>query len=187
MDAIFCGCGAIGSRLIIELAALLDEVMIIDDDIIEESNIGTALFYQYAIGTPKVRWLQEELYNKYGKLIGIRDATLNETICTMSFWRPGMLVIDSFDNPVARRLTITADTLHVGVGEQGNGAVMWDEIYPEPSVDYQRGHNPVCTNQLGRQIIQLTAAVAVGVILEYVETGLRNNYLVQSDMRIIKI
>lgn len=187
MNITFCGCGAIGSRIILETAHLFHEVLIIDDDEISENNIGTSAFYQSAIGAKKTTWLQEQVFFKYGKIIKAKSDTLRNPLYITEYWDSNTLVVDSFDNPEARILTRTSNTLHVGVGENKNGAVMWDEIYPEITIDYQRGYNPVCTNHLGQQLIQITAAVAIGVIINYLNTGNRDNFIVQENMKIVKI
>lgn len=191
MDIIIAGCGAIGSRIILEVADRFDNILLIDDDIIEENNIGTSAYYQYAIGAKKTTWLQEQIYYKFGKVVEAYDRTLIRPIGSQfpksTVIRPGDLIVDSFDNPQARRLTLNPNTLHVGVSQFGSGSVMWNDIYPEPELDFERGENPVCTNHLGKQIIQLASSVAASVILYYLQSQEKVSFIFQEDMTITKL
>ena len=187
MDIIIAGCGAIGSRIILEVADQFDHILLIDDDVIEQNNIGTSVYYQYAIGSKKTTWLQEQIYYKFNKVSDAYNKTLEKYISNLHQIHPDCIVIDSFDNPQARLLTLNANTLHVGVSQFGSGAVMWNEIYPKPELDFERGNNPVCTNNLGKQLIQFASSIAIGSILHYVQTGEKRSFIFQEDMTINKV
>ncbi len=196
MRIIMAGCGALGSRIAMEIANPEWDFVLIDDDVVGEENIGTSAYGMEHIGMKKAGALAEMMYHKNK----IRAYSIVETISRSIVThiarhmkslesRSRYLIIDTFDNPQARNFTSSkvgyaTNTLHVGISESREGAIMWDNIYPEQSIDFERGLNPVCTNHLGQQIIQFTASVAAGVVLRDDREG---NYIVNEKMEVIRI
>lgn len=179
---ILAGCGALGSRIAIELSTPhIDERWhLYDDDIIEKANIGTSAFRLESVGAPKAIALSSAMYLKAKTIATPYDATI------VSSWGLDFdhdtLVIDCLDNAESRAHTIgVADhVLHCGVGEGGTGLVMWEPWYELPQNEPPRGENPICTNQLSHAVLQMTSAVAVGVVLKFLNERVKENYIIQN-------
>ncbi len=190
MNYIICGCGALGSRIAMEIASPDHTFTLVDDDRVGEENIGTSAFGLNHVGMMKTVALAEMMYHKCHARAQTYTRTVDNHIALIrGLWIEDMndgefTIIDTFDNPRSRNRTWTVNTLHVGVSESREGAVMWNKIYPEQAISFERGENPVCTNHLGQQIIQLTAAIAAGVILWH---GKNVNFIVRENSEVIRL
>lgn len=178
---ILCGCGALGSRLALELCNLQEEWVLIDDDQVEIENIGTSAFYRQHIGQDKAVALAELMWRKNRVIAKPQVKELQSPLDS----KEG-LILDCFDNPYSRLLTISpkTHTLHIGVGEGEVGSVIWDKDYTKPSLDYERGNNPVCTHELGDLIIRLTVAVAVYSIRKFLNGEVKQSYYLNGCTKI---
>lgn len=181
------GCGALGSQLALHLAHPDHTFLLLDDDRVEEDNLLTTIYTRPHLGCQKAIVLAEMLYHKAGCVAEVHTRTL-ETGAPIVRWKPDLL-IDTFDNFVARALTnhvyIGRDrvpTLHVGVSATRVGAIVWDERYTVPEGP-PRGENPICTHELGRPILRLTAALAANVVEHWVATGEQRDVWVTEDGR----
>lgn len=193
MNLYACGCGALGSRIVLDVARYFEQIVLIDDDIIEVTNIGTSSFWQEDVDMFKAQALAEKLWRKDRIAAEPHTRTLDRPIEQKFSLTRYDVVLDTFDNPRARNLTVWGGkiwggwTLHVGVGEVGNGSIMWAGPEWSLPVDFERGDNPVCTNELGHQLLQFTASVAVGSIIAFVREGVRNSYVVRDDMSVVVV
>jgi molybdopterin/thiamine biosynthesis adenylyltransferase len=192
MRIVMAGCGALGSRIAIELANPEWDFILIDDDVVGEENIGTSAYSIHHVGMKKAVALAEMMYHKNQAhaytFVETLEGHVVHYIKLYRYEAPRTIIVDSFDNPRARNCTIdirspSYNTLHVGISASREGSVIWDHIYPEPSIDFERGLNEICTNHLGQQIIQFTASVASGVILNNDE----NSYIVRENMEVIRL
>ena len=179
---ILCGCGAVGSRLAMEMCNLNQEWILIDDDTVNPENIGTSAYYHQHIGQVKAIALAELMWRK-GRVVTkpiIRELT-----------RPVRyegLVLDCFDNPKARILTISKQpTLHLGVDEGEVGSVIWDIHWAPPELDFERGNNLVCTHHLGDLIIRSTVAMGVYSIRQFLNDRVKNSYFLNGCTNIVKL
>lgn len=172
-NIILCGCGALGSHIAMGIGRHGDRFTLYDDDKIEHVNVqtGTSAFSFENIGRWKSRTLAAMLVRKYG--VDAENST--RTVANPMAFSPDNcdILIDCFDNIEARAFTTVAGvpTVHVSIGEHGLGAIEWDDVFQLPSQGYARGENPVCTNQLGRNLILFTSAVASVIINKYLSTG----------------
>jgi hypothetical protein len=189
MNLILCGCGALGSRIVLDVASYFERVFIIDDDIVEQSNIGTSAFWHEDLGVLKANVIASKVWRRYRTPVFAYTTTLNSQIDSKYQVDPARtVVIDTFDNPRARMLTVWYGwTLHVGVGEVGNGSVIWGNRDWSLQIDFERGNNPTCTNRLGHQVLQFTSSVAVGSIIAFIRDGRRDSYIVREDMSVVRV
>lgn len=180
-NIILCGCGALGSHIAMDIADPNRAMTLYDDDRIEVINVstGTTIYSDEHIGQMKARALSAILVRKY------RSGIIHPIIKTVSkpptplvlSKSPVDLIIDCFDNIEARAHTVVAGvpTVHISIGEHGIGAIEWDDVFQLPSEGYPRGENPVCTNQLGRNLILFTSTIASIIINKYLSTGKRES------------
>lgn len=177
-----CGCGALGSQIALYLARPDHTFLSIDDDRVEETNLGTTVYSRHHLGCRKAVVLSELLYHKVGCIAEPSTRTLTRARTILS-WQPD-LVVDTFDNTEARRLTykLWMPTVHVGVSATRVGAIVWDGRYQVPDGP-PRGENPICTHELGRPILRLTAALAANVIEHYLSTDEQRDIWVTEDGR----
>jgi len=182
MRACIAGCGALGSWIGLYLARPNLQFLLVDDDRISEGNIATSAFYHHHVGAYKTTVLGEMMWRK-GQC---ETVLLNRTLVTPSPLRDCELVIDTFDNVQARALTCGRNTVHVGVSADRTGSVVWDDVYTLPPATFERGTNPICTHELGRPILRFTAAVAAGVIEDYLESGRRRSVFVTENLQIVE-
>lgn len=177
-----CGCGALGSQIAMAIAQPGLEFVMFDDDRVGEENIGTSAFYPHHVGTMKAISLAEMVYLKSRT----RARPIIKTLERIQPLWGADLIIDTFDNVQSRMYTCGMDTVHVGVSEDRTGAVIWDEVYTLPPREFERGHNPVCTHQLGRGILRYAAAVAAGVIERFMDTGEKRSLVILENLRVIE-
>ena len=194
---IIAGCGALGSQIALHIATPDRQFLLIDDDRVEEHNIGTSIYSLHHVGALKAVVLAELLYRKCETRSRVVTRTIDKPLDASGFWAENIaLVVDTFDNVEARALTCGLEhvaaaysrvpTLHVGVSEQRTGAVVWDEDYILPESEYGRGENPVCTHHLGRRILQFTVAVATEAIEHFLETNEQLSYIIPRPNQILK-
>ena len=170
------GCGALGSRIALELNG--QEMMLWDDDRVGEENVGTSTYSLHHAGRFKAVVLSELCARR-----GNRAEYVTETLDNNNTGRlSGLaLIVDCLDNAPSRMLLtgISTPTLHVGVSETGSGSCLWDhDGYAVPEDGYPRGENPVCTHQLNAQLMRMTATAAVGIIEDWLANGATRSALV---------
>ena len=169
INIILCGCGALGSNIAMGIARERHSIALYDDDKIEDINVltGTTIYSSEHVGQYKSRILARLLARKFRMAVFPSITTVQKSLAIL---RPEAdLVIDCFDNILARAWTILSDipTIHISIGEQGLGAIEWDDVFKLPTEGYERGENPVCTNELGRDLILFTSTVASIIINQY--------------------
>jgi predicted ThiF/HesA family dinucleotide-utilizing enzyme len=182
------GCGALGSHVALHLANLARgyDFTLWDDDRVEQQNILTSAYWTHHIGALKVNALADMMYRKAHARAIPRAITLtskpNVDLQTTD------LAIDSFDNSDARALTtnLGVPTLHIGVSAQRTGQITWNEHYRVPESDFERGQNPICTNQLGQKILWFTAWVAANIAEDFLITGNQDNVITTENGRIFR-
>lgn len=181
-NIVLCGCGALGSYIAMQIAREGDFFMLYDDDKVERVNVrtGTSAFSWEHVRQYKARALGSMLMRKYGATANPITRTVDYPV---AYPAECNLLIDCFDNIEARAMTTIAGipALHVSIGEQGLGAIEWDGVFQLPSQGYERGENPVCTNELGRNLILFTSTVASIIINKYLSTGVKESAYVSVD------
>lgn len=178
------GAGALGSQIAMLIARRNDEVLVCDDDRVGTENVTTTVYADRHVGSLKAHVLCEMLWRKCGAKGTPWIKTLERTLPIIQ-WFPD-LVIDTFDNAASRTLTqsVHLDTVHAGVSADRIGAVTWDVRW-EPRPGPERGHNPVCTHELGRPILRLTAAIAANMVDLFLATGRKVDKVVSADLRVV--
>ncbi len=184
---IVCGAGALGSPLVDNLARQgVRQITVIDHDRVEAHNIGTQLYGQGDVGAFKVEALRALCFRAAGVEIEAIARMLDERTAP-KLLRTADLVIDTFDNSVARRLVTEhchakqIACLHLGLNAD-YGEIHWNEGYRVPQDVVLR--DP-CAYPLARNLIGLVAAIGSEVIVRYVLSGVQENYSV--TLRDLKI
>ncbi len=180
-EIVLFGCGALGSNIINGIVRPNDKITLHDDDKVDVVNVatGTTIYSSEHIGRNKASALATILSRRYGVQCIPKTRTLNFPIAI----KDSALVIDCFDNIKSRAWTMVTGqpTIHVSIGEQHLGAIEWDDIYQLPESGYKRGENPVCTNELGRDLILFTSTVASIIINKYLSSGVKESAYVMLD------
>lgn len=176
------GCGAIGSRLALELASPDVHMKLYDHDKVADDNIGTSAYSRYDIGKQKAWALAAMVGTRKGMSEGIHiDITRKGAIRTNEKID---LIIDCLDNAKARNMlramSVSYPLVHVGVAENVGEVMFGLQIY-DPAVDGLH----VCTHMLGRNIICLTAAVAARAVENYLRNGTQKNYLINESGKVM--
>jgi len=166
---LIAGAGGLGSRIAIEMYG--QQLYVIDDDVVEANNIAPGMFMDHHVGASKALVVSELCARR-----GIAAEFRNETLTVRNvpeMVRGADLVVDCLDNAQSRALLsgISKPTLHVGVGIERTGLVLWDQVWFHPQPEFERGENLVCTHQAGALILQMTAAAAVSVINRWWNEG----------------
>lgn len=162
-----CGVGALGSNLADNLARQgFRHLRAIDDDRIEEHNVGTQVYGQSEIGSFKVEALRQRLFRTAGIEIETWRKRLEEKTIKQLL-KGSSLIVDCFDNSESRQLLYRygekSSLLHVGLYAD-YGEVVWNHEYKVP-MDVA---GDVCNYPLARNLILLTVAVASEIIVRYV-------------------
>jgi hypothetical protein len=160
------------------------DFVLIDDDVVEDVNLGTTPYFTFHVGVPKVVALAELLYRR-AECRALPMAETLERKQQILRIAPD-LVVDTFDNAYARALThnLFVPTVHAGVSEDRAGAVLWDLGYVVPQ-GLPRGQNPVCTHDLGRPILRTVALCAANVIERFLADGAQLNCFLRDEMHIM--
>jgi hypothetical protein len=182
MKILIAGCGAVGSWLTLMHASREHEYILIDDDVIEHNNVfnGTSAYYEHHIGKPKATTLAEMVYLKSGaNVIGIQK-TIRKRLDFKSY--DADVIIDCFDNIQSRALTIVLDVpnLHIGVGA-GFGSIEWGDDFKWERTEVERNENPICTNELGRNIIIVTTSIGVNQLNRFLRDGIRESVIIKEN------
>lgn len=184
-NIILCGCGALGSHIAMGIGREENFITFYDDDKVAQENVnnGTSVYPSSAIGKQKMVALAVMLNRKYNT----KAAGVGKTITSSNQLSHKIevcdLAIDCFDNVEARACTVGLEcpTVHISIGEHGIGAIEWDDVFQLPDDGYARGENPVCTNELGRNLILFTSAVASVIINKYLSTGVKESAYVNVE------
>lgn len=187
-NIIMAGCGALGSQIAWQIANYSDVFTLYDDDKVGEENVynGTSIYSRQHIGQLKVMALQSLLAYKYNVIASTINRTVDKQISGQT---PSYdLIVDCFDNVEARSHTMGCriPVVHVAVGEHGMGMVQWDDEFQLPENAVPRGQNPVCTNELGRNLILFTATVASVIINNFLVGKGKESVIVNENLEILK-
>ncbi len=173
MNILMLGCGALGSRIAVELVG--HRLYLLDMDRVGNENIPTSAYFMNQVGQTKVAALSELCYRR-----GIWTYTIHKEF-DWSFLQPlgepmPDLVVCTFDTAAARRAAATMYgrarvLLHAGVSGDRAGCVGLHGDYPMPGVDADLDDNVVCTHLLGLPILSMTALVAAQYIRYFDGTG----------------
>lgn len=189
-NIIIAGCGALGSQIAWQIASDGDVFTLYDDDRVEDSNVfnGTSIYSRQHIGQLKVNALASLLAYKYNVISSTISRTVKRQIGKGTI--SSDILVDCFDNAEARSFAMNplVPTVHIAIGEHGQGLVQWDSIYqlPMPKNWVPRGENPVCTNELGRNLILFTATVASVIINNFLSGKGKENVIVSENLEIMK-
>ena len=174
-----CGAGALGANITESLARSgFGKLKVIDRDRIEERNLSTQPYYRSDIGAMKAKMLANSLYRALGVNL---DAQSKELTAANSpqLLRHSSLIIDTFDNSVARKAvkdycgTANLPCLHVGLA-QNYAEVIWNQVYRVPSP----ANDDVCDYPLARNLVTLTVAVACEVTIAFVSSKQQQSYTI---------
>ncbi len=174
-----CGCGAIGSNLLDNLARQgYKNLATIDMDRVEDHNRNTQVWGRREVGQLKVAAMRNRLHQDMGVMLKTEQKKLEEDNIK-KLLKSSALVIDGFDNTEARALVKShcerekIDCLHIGMYED-YAEVIWNENYRVPQA---RGKD-VCEYPLSRNIALLAVVVASDVIARYIIEAKRESYAI---------
>ncbi len=186
------GCGALGSRIALNIVQSEMLFVLIDYEKVDKENIPTSAYDSMDIGRLKT----VALYSKLVDAVASIGAFPGEhKLKNKKIVRPGQilsgtrypvnLIIDAFDNGMARNLTAIVahdddiPVVHVGVSPQGIGSIEWNDVWQR--MDEVESVNDVCTHEVGRNLILLTSTVASIIINKYLQTGIMEDAYVDVD------
>jgi molybdopterin/thiamine biosynthesis adenylyltransferase len=174
-----CGAGALGANITENLARSgAGSLVVIDRDRIEERNLSTQPYYKSDVGAYKAKILTNTLYRALGVTVDGRSKELTSANAPQLL-RDTSLVIDTFDNSVARQAVkdyckeAQLPCLHVGLASD-YAEVIWNDIYRVPSP----ANDDICDYPLARNLVMLTIAVACEVIITFIASGQRQSFTV---------
>lgn len=174
-----CGAGALGANITENLARSgFGKLAAIDRDRIEERNLSTQPYYKSDVGAYKAKILTNTLYRALGVTIDGRSKELTAANAPQLL-RDSNLVIDTFDNSVARQAVkdyckeAQLPCLHVGLASD-YAEVIWNNIYRVPSP----ANDDICDYPLTRNLVMLAVAVACEVIITFVASGQQQSFTI---------
>lgn len=181
-----CGAGALGSNLAVNLARQgLYRLVVIDDDRVEERNVGTQVYALDDTGALKAELLRNIIYRDVGQEIVAQTKRLTDKSVN-KLLHGSELVVDVFDNSTSRKAVFQwcaankVPCLHAGLNGQ-YGELRWNDNYRVPS----EAGDDVCDYPLARNLILLVTAIASELIVRYVLTGEQRNLSVTlADLKI---
>lgn len=199
MTIVVCGCGAIGSNLIVQLSKQYPTVNLIgiDFDKVEARNIRTQAFFREHVGMPKVQAIRGILSRFSEKVLftGInkRIDSYKDVLSIIDAAVPSendVIVVDCFDNSASRAmLTGTLGTipcLHMGFSPQYTAEIIWDEQYTVPG-DVDPAAGDICSMDDAVSFIHFVVNFGVLNISQMFTAGKQQSYLITNKTKIIKM
>ncbi|HEX8073312.1 MAG TPA: ThiF family adenylyltransferase [Pyrinomonadaceae bacterium] len=179
MPLTVCGAGALGANVLESLARQgFARLRVVDRDRVEEQNLSTQPYGRAEVGAHKARVLAHAVYRALGVEADARAEELTAANAA-KLLGGSALVLDAFDNSVARRAVqdycagAGVACLHAGLA--GDYAeVIWNEVYRVPSP----AQDDVCDYPLARNLVTLAVAVACECVVEFVAEGARRSYTI---------
>lgn len=173
---VLCGVGALGSNLADNVARQgFESLRVIDDDRVEEHNIGTQIYGQGDIGVWKVEALRTHLFRGAGvEIDAIRKRLATEN--ARKLLKDASVVVDMFDNSASRQVVHDycrdkdVPCLHVGLYEDYAEAI-WNESYRVP----KDVAGDVCDYPLARNLVLMAVSVASETLVKFVLEGKRES------------
>jgi hypothetical protein len=182
---VICGCGAIGGNTAVHLAKMgLSNLTLIDDSVVKEWNLGTQPYRIQDLGAKKAIVLANDLYRitESCKAVPITKRLTEKN--APQLLGNADVVLDSFDNHKSRAavqrtcLELKLSCLHAGMSGEGTGDLHWEEGYEVPQ---DVPLEDPCAYPLGLVLVNLTSALATELIVRFLLTGKKENYLVLRD------
>jgi hypothetical protein len=182
---IICGCGALGGWAAVHLAKMgMQNLVLIDDDEVQEHNLGTQPYRLQDLGGKKALILANDLYRLTGTC---RAEPLTQRLTPQNaakLLKGAAVVLDTFDNHASRRavqqacLRLKIPCLHAGMSGEGTGDLHWEPGYEVPQ-DVELP-DP-CAYPLGLALVNLTSALAAELVVRFLLCGEKKSYLVLRD------
>jgi molybdopterin/thiamine biosynthesis adenylyltransferase len=174
-----CGAGALGANIAENLArAGFGKLKVIDCDRIEERNLSTQPYYRSDVGAYKAKILANSLYRALGTAVDgqIKELTASNVAQLLA---GSALVVDAFDNSVARQIvkdyctTANLPCLHTGLAAD-YAEIIWNQFYRVPSPV----NDDVCDYPLARNLVMLAVAVTCETIIKFAATGKQESFTI---------
>lgn len=172
-----CGAGALGSNLAVNLARSgFSNITLIDNDRVEEHNIGTQVYSLDDVGGLKAEILSNLIYRDLGVEVKAKSETLKADNAA-KLLKGATLVVDVFDNSASRQAIFdyckskAIPCLHAGVNES-YGEIKWNENYIVP----KDSGIASCDYPLARNLIMLVVATSSETIVNFVANKAKLNY-----------
>jgi molybdopterin-synthase adenylyltransferase len=173
-----CGVGAIGSNLADNLLRQgFSDITVIDDDVVEEHNIGTQSYCIYDVGIPKTKALSRKVFRDIKQQIQVYNERLTDT--NINILSNYDLIIDVFDNQKSRVLVTEycenndIHCVHAGMSGDGYFQIIWNEKYIVPNDDEDA--IDICEYPLARNLVMLTVSFLSEIIVKYMVLGEKIN------------
>jgi molybdopterin-synthase adenylyltransferase len=179
------GFGALGSNVADGLARHgATKFVVVDDDRVENSNLGTQPWFLEEVGMRKVDAGAKRLYRVNKSVVVPMPIRFEpDRLNKFKIKDPKTIVIDMFDNFPTRRLVKDfykdgngEACIHAGMSGDGFGEVVWDEEYKIIDISKKENQVDVCEYPLARNLVLFIATLCVDAIIEYVTVGKKANY-----------
>ncbi len=175
---VICGAGALGSHLVDNLVRHGAKLLtVIDQDRVEQHNIGTQVYDQSDIGAYKADVMRARCFRAAGvEIEAVAKQLTDKNIAKLL--RGADLVVDAFDNSASRRLVTEhcrdqkLTCLHLGLNAD-YGEVIWNEAYRVPN-DVVEGN--ACEYPLARNLILFIVALGSEAALRFLLASEKRSY-----------
>lgn len=183
-----CGAGTLGGNLTETLARMgFTRLRLIDKDKVETRNLSAQPYSRAEIGAPKARALANTLYRAVQAKIEPLTTELTASNA-LSLLRESALVVDAFDNHLARAAVSDASKsaglpcLHIGFSADGlYGSGIWEPDYLVPA---ETTGDP-CDYPLTRPFALALVGLAARSVSDFFQLGLYHTFeLTWSDLKV---
>ncbi len=184
-----CGAGALGSNLADSLVRQgATKLRVIDNDRVEEHNVGTQIYDKADVGGWKVDVLRGHVFRSVEVDIDARRVELTDRTVRKCL-RDSDIVVDAFDNTAAREIVTRycreseLPCLHIGLAAD-YAEVVWNERYSVPN----NGDEDICDYPLARNIVQLAVTIGCEILMCWITGGEQSDYSITlSDFAVQKM
>lgn len=195
MKIIIFGLGAIGSNLLSNLSSQYPDVEFsgIDNDLVEERNIGIQKYFFNHITMPKslAMGVVLNLSNKSTNYTPIVKYIDNEKdLSELPTINNNDLIIDCFDNTKSRQLLKdyykAYNLLHIGFSPTYTAEIIWNANYNVPG-ELDPDNNDICTLTDATSFIQFIVGFAGIVISDFIERNEKKSFIITNRYKIKEI
>lgn len=193
MKYIIFGLGAIGSNLVSQLIHLDNESGFygVDFDNVEQRNIPTQSYFQNHIGIPKPLAMSIIIGLKKQKPfftpVVKRITNYDDPVITEFANNDDYLLVDCFDNTQSRRYLEGIDNcLHIGFSPKYTAEIIWGKKYTAPD-DIKSEENDICEMVGAVPFIHYVVSLASINIMNYINSGEQNSYIIQRIGKFVKL
>lgn len=183
-NVVVCGLGAAGSNVLQHLLYAYPALnyTLVDFDIVESRNVdpGTQPYLKVDINRPKTQAFQRIAMTLKNKKVNVVNKKIMNAsnLIEIAPDSPKTLFIDAFDNADSRNIFThlkKANVIHIGFSVTLSGETVWDGVFTKMETSKKDAEIDVCEMSIARPFIFALTSLAAITIVNFLDTGKKDN------------